>query len=91
MNDQSLGAADGVVVYSRPGCPYCVMLRVGLRRADVPFTEIDIWQHPEAAAFVRSVANGNETVPTVKVGDVALVNPSAKRVRELLAGAAVDD
>ena len=35
----------------------------------------DIWQHPDAAEFVRSVANGNETVPTVTVGDVAVVNP----------------
>ncbi len=47
------------------------------------FTEVDIWQDPEAAAFVRSVANGNETVPTVSIGDVHLVNPSARQVAEL--------
>ena len=84
VSGDSTAAPTQVVVYSRPGCPYCFMLRAGLRRADVPFTEIDIWQDPDAAAFVRSVANGNETVPTVTVGDVSLVNPSAKRVRELL-------
>ncbi len=38
-------------------------------------------QDPDAAAFVRSVANGNETVPTVAVGDVHMVNPSVRRVR----------
>ena len=81
---EGMATAAQVTVYSRPGCPYCFMLRAGLRRADVPFTEIDIWQDPDAAAFVRSVANGNETVPTVTVGDVSMVNPSAKRVRELL-------
>jgi hypothetical protein len=33
-----------------------------------------------AAARVRSVAGGNETVPTVLVGEQALVNPSAAEV-----------
>jgi glutaredoxin len=73
-----------IVVYSRPGCPYCFTLRAGLRRADLPFHEINIWEHPEAAAFVRSVARGNETVPTVTVGTVSMVNPSAKRVHEVV-------
>jgi len=76
--------APEIVVYSRPGCPYCFTLRAGLRRAGLEFREIDIWEHPEAAAFVRSVARGNETVPTVTVGDVSMVNPSAKRVHEVL-------
>jgi glutaredoxin len=58
-------------------------LRFGLRRARVQFREVNIWNDPSAAAFVRSVANGNETVPTVSIGTVHLVNPSARRVREL--------
>lgn len=77
------------VVYWRPGCPFCSMLRTGLRLRGVPHREVNIWEDPEAAAFVRSVANGNETVPTVVVGDTALVNPSAKQVAALL-GAAAD-
>lgn len=40
----------------------------------------NIWEDAEAAAVVRSVARGNETVPTVLVGDIALVNPSAGQV-----------
>lgn len=81
-----------IVVYTRPGCPYCFTLRAGLRRAGLAFREINIWKDREAAAFVRSVANGNETVPTVTVGHISLVNPSARRVRDLAApgdGAAV--
>ena len=73
-----------VVVYSRPGCPFCMSLRMGLRLRGVAFREVDIWQEPDAAAFVRSVARGNETVPTVSVGDVSLVNPSAKQVAALV-------
>lgn len=73
-----------VVVYSRPGCPFCTMLRTGLKLRGVPFREVNIWQDPEAAAFVRSVARGNETVPTVSIGEVSLVNPSAKEVAALV-------
>lgn len=76
-----------VVVYTRPGCPYCFTLRARLRRAGLAFREINIWEDPDAAAFVRSVAGGNETVPTVVVGDVRMVNPSARRVRAIAAQA----
>lgn len=76
-----------VVVYTRPGCPYCFTLRGGLRRAGLAFREINIWEDRDAAAFVRSVAGGSETVPTVVVGDVRMVNPSARRVRSVAAQA----
>jgi mycoredoxin len=72
--------AAPVVVYWRPGCGFCVRLRRALERAGVEVEERDIWQDPEAAAFVRSVARGNETVPTVVVAGEALVNPSAAEV-----------
>ncbi|MFV5993944.1 hypothetical protein ACNPQM_16185 [Streptomyces sp. NPDC056231] len=41
---------------------------------------MNIWRDPEAAAFVRSVADGNETVPTVSVAGHAMVNPSKRQV-----------
>lgn len=69
-----------VEVYWRPGCPYCMSLRRGLSRAGVPTREINIWADPAAAAFVRSVAHGNETVPTVVVAGGAMVNPSTREV-----------
>ena len=40
----------------------------------------NIWEDPDAAAFVRSVARGHETVPTVTVGDAVLVNPTVAQV-----------
>lgn len=73
-----------VTVYWRPGCPFCSTLHAGLTRAGIEFQRVNIWEHPDAAAFVRSVARGNETVPTVTVGDVALVNPSVSAIAELL-------
>ena len=74
-----------IVVYARPGCPYCFTLRAGLRRAGLAYREINIWEDPDAATLVRSVANGNETVPTVVVGDAHVVNPSARHVRAVAA------
>lgn len=68
--------ADAVVVYWRPGCGFCWRLLRRLDRAGIAHTRVDIWENPEAAAFVRSVAGGNETVPTVTVGASAMVNPS---------------
>lgn len=71
-----------VIVYWRPGCPYCMGLRRRLRQLGVRTTEINIWSEPDAAAVVRSVAGGNETVPTVVIGDTAMVNPSGPEVLE---------
>ena len=75
---------SSVEFYWRPGCMFCWRLKRALDKAKVPMTERNIWEDPEAAAFVRSVANGNETVPTVRVGDRAYVNPSPRELAKVL-------
>ncbi|MET7752847.1 glutaredoxin domain-containing protein [Micromonospora sp. NPDC005367] len=72
-----------ITVYTRPACPYCLRLRLGLRRRRITFSKVNIWQDPEAAAAVRAVADGNETVPTVHVAGQWLVNPPARQVEQL--------
>jgi glutaredoxin-like protein len=69
-----------VTVFWRPGCPWCVRLRRGLRRAGISVNEVNIWENSAAAAEVRSLTGGNETVPTVKVGEALMINPSVRRV-----------
>ncbi|MBT2233303.1 mycoredoxin [Nonomuraea sp. NEAU-A123] len=78
----ALADRTGMVIYWRPGCKYCMRLRMRLRFTPLRYTEVNIWKDPEAAAFVRSVANGNETVPTVTVAEKAMVNPSKAQVLE---------
>ncbi len=56
-----------------------------MRAHHVPCTEIDIWQDPAGAAFVRSVTGGDETVPTVAIGSQNLVNPSIGEVLATIA------
>ena len=73
-------------VYTRPGCPFCFKLRLGLRLRRTRFTEVNIWDDAEAAAAVRAAADGNETVPTVHVAGRWLVNPPASLVSKLASG-----
>lgn len=70
----------GVTVYWRPGCPFCMHLDRGLAKFGIETERRNIWDDPDAAATVRKLANGNETVPTVTVGGWFMVNPSAKEV-----------
>jgi mycoredoxin len=79
-----------VTVYWRPGCGFCSSLLRGLERYELGFDQVDIWEDEAGADFVRSVARGNETVPTVRIGDVALVNPSASDVLSVVAEQAPD-
>ena len=64
-----------IVVFWRPSCGYCSSLRRQLDGAHVRYRPVNIWEDPEAAGVVRSITGGNETVPTVLVGSVGLVNP----------------
>lgn len=77
--------AGAVVVYWRPGCPYCARLRLALGRARTQALWVNIWADADAAAFVRSTNAGNETVPTVVVGTEApWTNPAPAAVRDAL-------
>lgn len=48
-------------------------------------TRHNIHENEDDAALVRSAADGNETVPTIFVGNVALVNPTVDLVRKTVA------
>ena len=63
-------------VYWRKMCGFCARLLGELEQAGVDVELRDIWEDPEAAAFVRSVNEGAETVPTVVLPDGrAITNP----------------
>ncbi|MET7475897.1 glutaredoxin domain-containing protein [Streptomyces sp. NPDC005648] len=82
-------AADGrPIVFWRPGCPYCLRLRMRLGRRARRAHWVDIWRDPEGAAAVRAVNDGDETVPTVVVAGRPHVNPDPAWVRERLSRSA---
>ena len=80
MSDQ----IEAVDFYWRPGCGFCMALDRSLTKAGVPMNKLNIWDDANHAETVRAHANGNETVPTVVIGQTALVNPRLGGVIEAL-------
>ena len=78
---------DGsIIIYWRPGCMYCMRLRLVLGREAKRAAWVDVWADPEGSAFVRDVNDGAETVPTVILRDGSpLTNPDPETVRSALA------
>ncbi|NQU37500.1 MAG: NrdH-redoxin [Actinobacteria bacterium] len=74
-----------LTMYSTKWCGYCIRLKYQLKRAGIPFTEIDIGKVPGAAAVVERFNGGNQTVPTVVLSDgTALTNPSLRDIQRAL-------
>ncbi|GAA1136434.1 glutaredoxin family protein [Ornithinicoccus hortensis] len=73
-----------VVIYWRPGCPYCMQLKSALDGLRDKAHWVNIWQDDAAAEFVRSVNDGNETVPTVVIDGEPHTNPDPGMVRARL-------
>ena len=63
------------LIYWRPGCIFCLRLRVALLLRGKKAVWASIRQDPASAARIRSVNDGNETVPTVFVGAEHRTNP----------------
>lgn len=90
MADSPIGTPTGtptsqIDLYWRPGCGFCSSLMRGLDQLGIERVEHNIWDDPADAAIVRQYANGNETVPTVVVDGVGLVNPSPRALLDLVA------
>lgn len=82
-------APGTITMYSTSWCGYCQRLKAQLGSAGIDYAEVNIEEHPEAAAFVESVNGGNQTVPTVVFPDgSAATNPSLKEVQQRLGASA---
>lgn len=87
MTDSSPGEPGAVVVYWRPGCGFCRRLMKALGRAGVSMDLRNIWEDDEARRFVADHNGGNETVPTVQVGERVAINPNPGELTRWLAEA----
>jgi mycoredoxin len=87
MSTQTLPEAGTITMYSTTWCGYCRRLKSQLDSVGIGYTEVNIEEHPDAAAYVEQVNGGNQTVPTVVFPDgSAATNPSLADVRGRLAG-----
>ncbi|MEU9031664.1 glutaredoxin domain-containing protein [Streptomyces sp. NPDC048383] len=82
---QRRSAVDGrPVVFWRPGCTFCIRMRIRLGRSARQLHWVNIWRDPAGAAAVRAANDGDETVPTVFVAGRPHTNPDPAWVREQL-------
>lgn len=74
-----------ILVYGRPGCPGVPPVLRLLDAAEVAYEYIDIRQDPDAAARLRAITGGYESVPTVVLPDGrAMVEPGTIKLRQAL-------
>ncbi len=70
---------DGLVIYTTSWCGDCRRSKRWLKDNQVPFTEVDIEQNESAAAYVRSVNAGSDTVPTLVFPDGSILREPSNR------------
>ena len=76
---------EPLLVYGHPACPGVVPVKAMLTQAKVAFTYVNIHQDAQAAALVRSINQGNESVPTLVFPDGStLTEPSASALKQKL-------
>lgn len=86
MNDtEHLQEPNSLIVYGRPGCPGVSPVLRLLDAAGAAYEYVDIRQDPAAAARLRELTGGYESVPTVVLPDGrALVEPGTLKLRKIL-------
>lgn len=74
-----------ITVYGHPTCPGVGPVRAMLAQSKVEYTYINIRQDAEGAATVRTINNGNESVPTLLFPDGStLTEPSVGEIKQKL-------
>ncbi|HMO58683.1 MAG TPA: glutaredoxin domain-containing protein [Roseiflexaceae bacterium] len=76
---------DAIIVYGHPTCPALGPVKGLLTQSKVTFEYIDIHQDSGAAARVRTINNGNESVPTLVFPDGStLTEPTVRELQSKL-------
>jgi glutaredoxin 3 len=69
MSEYVKAIAMDIVIYSKPGCPYCHMAKGLLTRKGVNFSEIDISRERSRRPEMIERAGGRTTVPQIFIGE----------------------
>ncbi|MFN3228602.1 MAG: glutaredoxin 3 [Asticcacaulis sp.] len=62
------GSTPAVVVYSKPGCPYCIKAKALLTQKGVTFQEIVASEDPTLRAEMTA-RSGRNTFPQIFIGE----------------------
>jgi glutaredoxin len=58
-----------VVLYTKPGCPFCANAKQDLKERGVSYEEVDIENNPRAVEEVMRLSGGSGIVPIMVSGD----------------------
>ena len=58
-----------VVIYTKPGCPYCIRAKAQLERKGAAYTEIVASNDPEKKAEMVERSGGAATFPQIFIND----------------------
>ena len=64
---------SNIVIYTRPGCPYCAAAKHDLSGRGLSYEEINVESNPEARAEVMRLSAGTGVVPILVEGDKVTV------------------
>jgi len=54
-----------LVIYTKPGCPYCAKAREHYTSAGIPFDERNAQDNPQFRKEMLSITDGDRTVPVI--------------------------
>lgn len=69
-------------LYSADWCPYCVSVIGWLDKNKIEYEVLDVDQ-PGIREQMNQETSGNQTIPTLVIGNEYYVNPSVKTLNEL--------
>jgi mycoredoxin len=74
-----------ITLYTRPWCGAVLRVKHFLDSRGIPYTEVDLTRDPDAAAHVRDLNRGYESVPTILFdGRHVATEPSDSELARLL-------
>lgn len=81
---QRAAAGQAPLIFWKPGCTYCILLRMRVVSTGRRMSWVDSSVDEQARAVVRSVNGGDHTTPTVMFREETRTNPDAVWVRSLV-------
>jgi len=58
-----------VVIFTKPGCPYCAAAKEDLNKRKIAFDEFDVTANPQNAVQALSYSKGERIVPIIVTGN----------------------
>ena len=72
-----------VLLYTAPGCPYCVIIKKFLERNNIKFNEIDISKNNKAKEEMEKKSK-QENVPVVDINGTIIIGYNLQKLKEVL-------